>query len=107
MDLAQDMVRLMGREPGKDIEITVIGRRPGEVLHERLFADDESVERTHHDKLMRARRGRIDAAWLARRLDEIESALARGADAEALDLYFDAAKSPMREGAAGPRRVEG
>ncbi len=97
MDLAQDMVRLMGREPGKDIEISVIGRRPGEVLHERLFADDESVERTHHDKLMRARRGRIDAAWLAGRLDEIDLALQRGADDEALELYFSAAKAPVRE----------
>ncbi len=92
-DLAHDMVRLMGREPGKDIEISVIGRRPGEQLHERLFADDESVERTHHDKLMRARRGRIDAGWLSTRLDEIDAALARGADDEALELYFDAAQS--------------
>ena len=102
-DLAHDMIRLMGREPGKDIEVVVIGRRPGEQLHERLFSDDESVERTHHDKLMRARRGRIDAAWLSERLDAIELALDRGADEEALRLYFDAAQSPLREGAAGPR----
>ncbi len=97
-DLAHDMVRLMGQEPGKDIEITVVGRRPGEVLHERLFSDDETVERTHHDKLMRARRGRIDADWLSTRLDAIETALARGVDEEALQLYFDAAQSPAREG---------
>jgi FlaA1/EpsC-like NDP-sugar epimerase len=102
-DLAHDMIRLMGREPGKDIEVVVIGRRPGEQLHERLFSDDESVERTHHDKLMRARRGRIDAKWLSERLDAIELALDRGADEEALRLYFDAAQSPLREGAAGPR----
>ena len=102
-DLAHDMIRLMGREPGKDIEVVVVGRRPGEQLHERLFSDDESVERTHHDKLMRARRGRIDAKWLSERLDAIELALDRGADEEALRLYFDAAQSPLREGAAGPR----
>ena len=102
-DLAHDMIRLMGREPGKDIEVVVIGRRPGEQLHERLFSDDESVERTHHDKLMRARRGRIDAKWLSERLDAIELALDRGADEEALRLYFDAAQSPLREGVAGPR----
>ena len=50
---------------------------------------------------------RSDALWLERRLDEIESALAGGRDDEALDLYFDAAKAPVRDGAAGPRRVEG
>jgi len=103
-DLAHDMVRLMGQEPGKAVEITVIGRRPGEVLHERLFSDDESVERTHHEKLMRARRGRIDAAWLGARLDEIEAALARGDDEAALRLYFDAAQEPVREGLT-PQRV--
>ncbi|MFM7693643.1 MAG: polysaccharide biosynthesis protein, partial [Actinomycetota bacterium] len=103
-DLAHDMVRLMGQEPGKDVEITVIGRRPGEVLHERLFSDDESVERTHHEKLMRARRGRIDAAWLGARLDEIEAALAHGDDEAALRLYFDAAQEPVREGHT-PQRV--
>ncbi len=102
-DLAHDMVRLMGREPGKDIEIKVIGRRPGEQLHERLFSDDESVERTQNDKLMRARRGRSDAAWLGERLDAIELALARGADEEALRLYFAAAKSPQRESTVAPR----
>jgi FlaA1/EpsC-like NDP-sugar epimerase len=102
-DLAHDMVRLMGREPGKDVEIAVIGRRPGEQLHERLFSDDEAVERTHHEKLMRARRGRIDAAWLSDRLDAIEEALAAGRDHEALRLYFDAAQSPRREDAVGPR----
>jgi len=43
-----------------------------------------------HGATVIAVRGRIDAEWLARRLDEIESALARGADAEALDLYATA-----------------
>jgi hypothetical protein len=52
---------------------------------------------------MRARRGRIDAKWLSERLDAIELALDRGADEEALRLYFDAAQSPLREGVAGPR----
>jgi hypothetical protein len=37
------------------------------------------------------------------RLDAIELALDRGADEEALRLYFDAAQSPLREGVAGPR----
>lgn len=53
---------------------------------------------------MRARRGRIDAAWLGLRLDEIEAALARGDDEAALGLYFDAARSPVREGQS-PQRV--
>ena len=105
-DLAHDMVRLMGREPGKGIEVVVVGRRPGEQLHERLFSDDESVERTHHEKLMRARRGRIDSVWLSDRLDAIEAALAIDDDQEALRLYFETAQSPVREGIATPKVVD-
>jgi FlaA1/EpsC-like NDP-sugar epimerase len=41
VDLAQDMIRLSGAEPGRDIEIKVVGPRPGERLHEELFWDFE------------------------------------------------------------------
>jgi O-antigen biosynthesis protein WbqV len=41
VDLAERMVRLSGLEPGRDIEITFTGIRPGERLHEILFARDE------------------------------------------------------------------
>ena len=44
LDLAQDMIRLCGLEPDKDIEIVFTGPRPGERLHERLAADDETIE---------------------------------------------------------------
>ncbi len=44
LDLAEDMIRLCGFEPGKDIEIVFTGSRPGEKLHERLAADDEIIE---------------------------------------------------------------
>ena len=37
MDLAQDMIRFSGLEPGRDIAIEIIGARPGEKLHEQLF----------------------------------------------------------------------
>jgi O-antigen biosynthesis protein WbqV len=41
VDLAERMIRLSGLEPGQDIEITYVGRRPGERLHEILFAREE------------------------------------------------------------------
>ena len=37
MDLAEQMIRLSGLEPGRDIAIEIIGARPGEKLHEDLF----------------------------------------------------------------------
>ncbi len=41
VDLAERMIRLSGLEPGRDIDITFTGMRPGERLHEILFAREE------------------------------------------------------------------
>jgi O-antigen biosynthesis protein WbqV len=41
VDLAERMIRLSGLEPGRDIDITFTGIRPGERLHEILFAREE------------------------------------------------------------------
>jgi O-antigen biosynthesis protein WbqV len=43
VELAERMITLSGLEPGRDIEITYIGARPGERLHEILFAHDEPI----------------------------------------------------------------
>jgi O-antigen biosynthesis protein WbqV len=41
LELAERMIALSGLEPGRDIEITFTGVRPGERLHEILFAHNE------------------------------------------------------------------
>jgi O-antigen biosynthesis protein WbqV len=43
VELAERMITLSGLEPGRDIEITFTGVRPGERLHEILFAHDEPM----------------------------------------------------------------
>ena len=48
-DLAEEMVRLLGE--GKDIEIRVIGLRPGEKLHEELTFPVEEMQLTPHPKI--------------------------------------------------------
>jgi len=43
-DLANDMIRLSGYEPEKDIPIKFTGLRPGEKMHELLTSEDELIE---------------------------------------------------------------
>ena len=46
VDLAERIIRLSGLEPGRDIQITFTGIRPGERLHEILFAREEETSET-------------------------------------------------------------
>jgi FlaA1/EpsC-like NDP-sugar epimerase len=55
VDLAERMIRLSGLEPGRDIEITFTGKRPGERLHEILFAQEEPTSPIGIDGMVAAR----------------------------------------------------
>jgi len=50
--IAEDLIRLSGLEPEKDIPIEYVGLRPGEKLFEELVDADEVVQSTAHDKIM-------------------------------------------------------
>jgi len=52
--LAEQMIRLAGKQPGKDIAIVYTGLRPGEKLHETLFHADERYRQTAHPKILQA-----------------------------------------------------
>lgn len=53
--LAEQMIRLAGKQPGRDIAIVYTGLRPGEKLHETLFHADELYKPTSHSKILEAR----------------------------------------------------
>jgi FlaA1/EpsC-like NDP-sugar epimerase len=52
--LAEHLIRLAGKEPGRDIDIVYTGLRPGEKLFEQLFHELEPYERTSHEKILLA-----------------------------------------------------
>lgn len=60
VDLAKKMIQLSGLELGKDIEIRFSGLRPGEKLYEELLNDAESVQETHHPKILIASERKVD-----------------------------------------------
>ncbi|NLP17845.1 MAG: polysaccharide biosynthesis protein [Firmicutes bacterium] len=51
MDLARQMIKLSGFEPGKDIAIEITGIRPGEKMEERLVSEDETMLQTRHGRI--------------------------------------------------------
>ncbi len=53
--LAEQMIRLAGKEPGKDINIEYTGLRPGEKLFEELFHTSEQLIQTEHAKLFKSK----------------------------------------------------
>ena len=53
VNLAEDLIRLSGFEPGKDIEIVFTGMREGEKLSEDLWNDDRKLSGTEHPEISR------------------------------------------------------
>ncbi len=74
--LAEQMIRLAGKEPGKDISIQYTGLRPGEKLFEELFHASEQLVQTDHEKLFKAKFRQIDWDELTRVMSMINSACA-------------------------------
>ena len=97
VDLAETMIKLSGKEPGRDVGIEFVGARPGEKLHEELWSDDETVGPTEHDAIMLVTRPPIDAVWLEEELDHLEQLVQAGETLELVGRLNAIVGAPKRE----------
>jgi len=81
IDVARRMIELSGRRvkdagnPDGDMEISITGLRPGEKLYEELLIDSNSLRTTSHDKIMRAKEGKLSQIEVALMMQELNAAL--------------------------------
>ncbi len=107
VDLAENMVRLSGKEPGRDIAIEFIGPAPGEKLHEELVGDGEAVSPSPHAKIDLISRPPVDPEWLEEELAMLERLVEDGETLELVGTLRRLVDEPRRERAraAEPRRL--
>jgi FlaA1/EpsC-like NDP-sugar epimerase len=114
VDLAQNMIRLSGKEPrmpddpgtsARDIRIAIVGSRPGEKIHEELWSGDEAVGETGHPKIMRLSRPPVDPDWLAAQLSELERLADEGDTLEVVAKLGAIVRAPQRAAAPEARGV--
>ena len=108
IDLAQNMIRLSGKEPrlpddpttsARDVRIVFTGSKPGEKRHEELWSEDESVGDTSHPKILRLSRPPVDPDWLDDQLAELERLADEGDTLEVVGKLRNVVRDPKRLGA--------
>jgi len=99
--LAEQLIRLAGKEPGRDIEIVYTGLRPGEKLFEELFHEDESYATTAHEKIFLSQGASQGLNGIDDQLRRAEAAVMRYDNSELrsilLELVPELGKVPRRD----------
>ena len=102
IDLAMQMIRLSGKEPERDIDVEIVGARPGEKLHEELWGEGEIVVPTSHQKILRVSGPIIDSVWLDEELAELERLVEEGETLQVVSRLSTMMRAPRLVGARAP-----
>jgi len=111
LELAREMIGLSGLDPDRDIEIEIVGRRPGEKLHEELFNSYERRRPTAAEKILLAEREPLGGAQVEAMFAEIGLLVlegdAAGLAAKVSQLSADRLGAQTGRVRAGARRRDG
>jgi FlaA1/EpsC-like NDP-sugar epimerase len=86
LGMAEELIRLSGLEVGEDIEIKIVGLRPGEKMFEEVLTEEErsgALGDSGHEKIFIAKVEEVDGEKLEKDIKELER-LAKEMDAEGI-----------------------
>ena len=96
VDLARAMIDLSGLDPDRDIDVEIVGARPGEKLHEELFNSYERSRPTDAEKILLAEREPLPVEAVESMFDEIRLLVLEG-DAAGLAARVSELSAEQRE----------
>jgi len=82
--LAENLIRVMGREPYVDIKIEFTGLRPGEKLFEELLMSEGGLSKTENEKIFIGKQMKIDEEQFIAKLEKLRSVAEQNASEEAI-----------------------
>ncbi|WP_195244218.1 polysaccharide biosynthesis protein [Clostridium celatum] len=96
-DLAENLIKLSGYEPHRDIKIEVTGLRPGEKLYEELLMNEEGLTETKHEKIFIGKPGDFEIDDIAQKTEELLKYATKGSKIrlkKQLKMVVDTFKEP-------------
>jgi len=86
--IAEELIKLSGLEPDKDIPIIISGKRPGEKLFEEILTAEEGTSSTWHEKIFFAKKTqKIDKRYL-NKIDKLVSLARENKDSKKIFLLL-------------------
>lgn len=87
--LAENLIRMYGKIPYKDVKIVFTGLRPGEKLFEELLMDEEGLESTANKKIFIGNQINIDADDMLSKLQSLRNAAEANDSEKTIQLLSD------------------
>lgn len=87
--LAENLIRLYGKVPYKDVEIKFVGLRPGEKIKEELLMNEEGLRKTSNKLIFIGKQIEIDADEFIKALNRLKAAAKANSEEIAVQTLHD------------------